>query len=108
MLFWSTWCKPCTEDLPQIRELYNQYRRKGFEVVGINLDATADPVAGYLKEHKVSWKQIHEPGGLDSRPAREFGIVTLPTMFVIDKRGKTTARNISVDDLKKDLPGLLK
>ena len=108
VLFWSTWCKPCTEDLPQILELYKQYRSKGFEIVGINLDSTTDPVDSYLKQHKVTWAQIHEPGGLDSRPAREFGIISLPTMFVIDKTGKTIARNTSVDDLKKQLPELLK
>jgi len=107
VLFWSTWCKPCTEDLPQINELYKQYRSKGFEIVGINLDSTTDPVGSYLKQHKVTWPQIHEPGGLDSRPAREFGIISLPTMFVIDKTGKTIARNTSVDDLKKQLPELL-
>ena len=31
VLFWSTWCKPCTEDLPQIRALYEQYADRGFE-----------------------------------------------------------------------------
>lgn len=108
VLFWSTWCKPCTEDLPQIRELYKQYRSRGFEIVGINLDVTTDPITAYLKQHKVTWQQIYEPGGLDSRPAREFGIISLPTMFVIDKTGKTVARNISVDELKKQLPDLLK
>jgi hypothetical protein len=87
--------------------LYKQYRSKGFEIVGINLDSTTDPVGSYLKQHKVTWPQIHEPGGLDSRPAREFGIISLPTMFVIDKTGKTIARNTSVDDLKKQLPELL-
>ena len=54
------------------------------------------------------WKQIHEQGGLESAPGLAYGIISLPTMFVIDKTGKTVARNISVDDLKKQLPALLK
>lgn len=108
VLFWSTWCKPCTEDLPSIRELYRLHHEAGFEILGVNLDTTADPVAGFLKEHGVGWPQIHEPGGLESRPAKEFGIISLPTMFLVDKSGTVVGRNISVDDLKKQVPELLK
>lgn len=108
VLFWSTWCKPCTEDLPQIRALYQKHHGKGFEILGINLDTTAQPVQGFLTEHKVSWPQIHQPGGLDSEPARTFGIISLPTMFLVDSSGKVVSHGLSVDDLKTRLPKLLK
>jgi thiol-disulfide isomerase/thioredoxin len=108
VLFWATWCKPCTEDLPQMRELYKLHHAAGFEILGVNLDTAVDPVSGYLKQHKVSWPQIYEPGGLDSSPAREFGIISLPTLFLVDRNGKVVGRNVSVDDLKKQIPDLLK
>jgi thiol-disulfide isomerase/thioredoxin len=108
VLFWSTWCKPCTEDLPQIRELYQKYRNQGFEIVGINLDISPDPVTPFLKQHRVTWPQIHEPGGLESNPATSFGIITLPTMFLVGSNGKVVSRSASVDMLKKQLPVLLK
>ena len=47
MLYWSTWCKPCEEELPQIRALYSQYHSQGFEILGVNLDTTADPVDAF-------------------------------------------------------------
>lgn len=108
VIFWSTWCKPCTEDLPQIISLYNQYRRNGFEVVGVNLDTTTDLVQPYLTEHKVPWPHIHEPGGLDSGPGKAFGIISLPTMFLVDKTGTVVSRSTSVQELKEELPKLLK
>jgi len=107
VLFWSTWCKPCTEDLPQIREFYKQYRNQGFEILGINLDTTSEPVAAYMKEHNIVWPQAHEPGGLESSPALSYGIISLPTMFLVGKDGKVVSRSVSVEDLKKKLPGLL-
>jgi thiol-disulfide isomerase/thioredoxin len=104
VLFWATWCKPCTEDLPQIRALYAQYHDRGFEILGVNLDLSNEPVAGYLKQHRVTWPQIHQPGGLESKPAEEFGIISLPTMFLVGSNGKVVSRNVSVENLKTMVP----
>ena len=103
VLFWSTWCKPCTEDLPQLRELYQTYQSKGVEFLGVNLDTEESAILPYLHKHKVSWKHIHEVGGLDSSIAELFGIISLPTMFLVNKKGIVISRNISVEDLKKQL-----
>lgn len=108
VVFWSSWCKPCTEDLPQILELYSKYHSQGFDVLGINLDATPDLAEAYIKQHKVPWAHIHEEGGLESAPARDFGVISLPTMFLVDKSGKVVNRSATVSDLKKALPDLLK
>lgn len=107
VVFWATWCRPCTEDLPQLKDLYKQYRSQGFEVVGVNLDTTSEPIESYISQHGVPWPHIYEPGGLESGPARQFGIISLPTMFLVDKRGKVLSKNISVADLKSQLPELL-
>ncbi|MDF1742819.1 MAG: redoxin domain-containing protein [Gimesia sp.] len=108
VIFWSSWCKPCTEDLPQIQEIYSKYHSQGFDVLGINLDATADLAETYIKQHKIAWSHIHEEGGLESAPARDFGVISLPTMFLVDKSGKVVNRSATVSDLKKALPDLLK
>lgn len=108
VVFWSTWCQPCTEDLPQLKAVYEKYRAQGFEIVGVNLDNTTAPIAGYLSEHRVPWNHIYEAGGLESRLAKQFGIISLPTMFLVNKTGQVVSRNSSVDDLKEALPALLK
>lgn len=108
VFFWATWCQPCTEDLPRIRALYEQHHDRGFEILGVNLDTTVDPVEPFLQQHEVPWPQIHEPGGLESPPARKFGIISLPTMFLVDADGRVISRNISVADLEERLPQLLK
>ena len=108
VIFWATWCKPCTEDLPQIKQLYEKYRSQGFEIVGVNLDSATAPIQPYLSEHRVTWPHIYEPGGLESRLAKQYGIISLPTMFLVDKQGKVVNRNTSVADLKTELPTLFK
>jgi thiol-disulfide isomerase/thioredoxin len=108
VIFWATWCEPCTRDLPQIQALYKQYQRNGFEVVGVNLDMPGAPIKEYIDNYKVTWPQIHEEGGLESRPASDFGIISLPTMLLVDKTGNVTSVSTSVDDLKEQIPELLK
>ena len=52
--YWSTWCMTCTQDLPVLHALYEQYNSKGFEIVGVSLDVTADPLEPFLKQNKVT------------------------------------------------------
>ncbi|MEX0702516.1 MAG: redoxin domain-containing protein [Planctomycetales bacterium] len=108
VVFWATWCKPCTEDLPRLRDAYEQHRGQGFEILGVNLDGTTDETDAYIRQHRVTWPHIHDPGGLQSAPARTFGIVSLPTMFLVDKEGKVVSRSVAADDLKTVLPEMLK
>lgn len=109
VLYWASWCQPCTEDLPQLKEIYQQYKGQGFEVLGVNLDNTPALATAYLAEQKVpSWPQIYEPGGLDSPPSVSLGIISLPTMILVDSEGAVHTRSVSVTDLKQILPDLVK
>ncbi len=108
VIFWATWCQPCTEDLPQIKALYEKYRAKGFEIVGVNLDSQKAGIAPYISQHGNSWRHLAEPMGLEGRTAIEFGIISVPTMFLIDQQGKVVSNASSVEDLKEQLPKLLK
>jgi peroxiredoxin len=105
VLFWDTRSKPAAEDLPALKELYEQYKARGFEILGVNLDPEKELVTSYIRQRGLTWPQIHEDGGLESPPARKFGIITLPTMFLVDPEGRVISRNASVDDLKAHLAG---
>jgi len=114
VFYWATWCQPCQQDLPALRALYQQYQSRGFEVVGVCLDVpigTPEQQAAQLKQYvtanKVPWPQMYEPGGLDSAPAVSYGIISLPTMFLVDDKGLVVSRNSSVEELKSVLPQLL-
>jgi thiol-disulfide isomerase/thioredoxin len=105
VLFWDTRSKPAAEDLPALKELYEQYKPRGFEILGVNLDPEKELVTSYIRQRGMTWPQIHEDGGLESPPARKFGIITLPTMFLVDPEGRVISRNASVDDIKAHLSG---
>jgi len=105
--YWFTSYEPAKADIPALKELVNKYRGQ-FRVIGVSLDQRLADLTAYLKENPLPWPQIFEEGGLDSRPANEMGIFTVPTMILIDANGKVVNRNISVAELDKQLKTMLR
>jgi thiol-disulfide isomerase/thioredoxin len=106
--YWATWCEPCLADIARLREIYRQFKGQGFEVVGVNVDTDTEQLSAYLKENAIPWQNIREEGGLESRPAVELGVMTLPQMLLLDGDGKVVNRNIHVAELTTELGRLLK
>jgi hypothetical protein len=70
---------------------------------GIALDTDKAQLAKYHGQKPIPWPQLHEAGGLDGRLAEELGVLTLPTMFLLDAEGKVVDRNLVIADLEKKL-----
>jgi hypothetical protein len=94
-------------DIAQIRELYTKYGPKKFAVVGVALDTDKEQLAKYLQGKPIPWPQLHETGGLDGRLAEELGVLTLPTMLLIDADGKVVDRSLVITDLEKKLEAMV-
>lgn len=107
VVYWASEYKVCEEDLPQLRALYAENRSKGFEIVGVCLDSDKANIKPYLSQHKMSWPQIYQPGGLNSPPALAYGVISLPTMFLVNAEGVVVSRSATVTDVKAALPSLL-
>lgn len=52
--FWASWCEPCREEMPELSELYNEYKDKNLVVLGMAIEDVAT-VKDFLKETKVSY-----------------------------------------------------
>lgn len=105
--YWASWCEPCKVDMARIRELRESFGPQQFAVVGISLDADREALAAYLGSNSIPWVQLHEDGGLDGRLAEELGVLTLPTMLLLDAEGNVVDRNVMITDLEKKLGDLL-
>ena len=108
VVFWASEYKVCEDDLPQLRAMYKEYRAKGFEIIGVCLDMQKAAVKPYLTQHGMTWPQIYQPGGLGSPMALGYGVISLPTMFLVNGEGVVVSRSATVQDVKTALPALLK
>ncbi len=100
--YWATWCEPCKDDIKKLDKLVAEFGGQ-FTPVGINVDTDPQLLAEFLRRNRLSWPQIHEEGGLDSRLAVDLGILTVPTMILIDDEGKVVNRNIMISEVESYL-----
>jgi thiol-disulfide isomerase/thioredoxin len=101
--YWATWCEPCKQDMQLLKKLQAKYARQGFTLVGVNLDSDRNTALSFLRSTTLPWPHLYESGGLESRLAQEMGILTLPTMILVDKQGKVINRNIHAAELDEEL-----
>jgi hypothetical protein len=95
VVFWASWATPAAKnEVLDLRKIADKYRARGLEVVGVNLDNERAEVDAFLKDNPLDWPQIVEGGGLEGRLAVEFGITSVPTMFLADAQAKVVNRNI--------------
>jgi thiol-disulfide isomerase/thioredoxin len=104
--YWATWCEPCKADMLTIKDMIARHGQH-FGVIGVNLDHSVKDLAEFVKENQLTWPQIHEEGGLDSRPANQLGILTVPTMILVDQQGRVVHRGIQAAELDREVRKLL-
>ena len=105
--YWASDIDACRNDMAQLERMMKKYG-DNFIVIGVSLDTDPKALTEYLKENGFFWPQLWEQGGLDGRLANEMGILTLPTMLLIDKHGKVLSRNVSASGLDGELKQILK
>ncbi len=106
--YWATWCEPCKQDLLVLKDRQAKYGKENVALIGVNVDNDRADADAYLDENPLPWPQLHEPGGLDSRLANELGVLTLPTMLLIDKESKVISRNLTAGEVDRELRTLLR
>ena len=106
--YWATWCEPCKDDIKKLDKLVAEYGGKKFMPVGINVDTDDQSLSDFLRRNRLNWPQLHEKGGLDSRLAVDLGILTVPTMILIDEKGNVVDRDILISEVETYLSKNLK
>lgn len=83
--FFATWCPPCKESIPHLVEMNRKYSKQGLQVLGLSLDEDGERVIkSFAVEHRINY-----PVALAGEAVQtDFGLRSVPVMFVIDKKGK--------------------
>lgn len=104
--YWATWSEPAKADIATIQQLLRKYGNN-LVVVGINLDLTARDAQAVVNELRVTWPQIWEEGGLDSRTANQLGILTVPTTLLLDAQGRVVNRAVASNEIEAEVKKVL-
>ncbi len=97
--------KQSIERMMELRELYNKYHDRGFEIYQVSLD----PEEHFWKENvsQVPWVCVHDPAGINSDVAAQYNVQQVPTYFLIDRGNVLQKRDAQVKDLDAEINAML-
>ena len=92
--FWATWCGPCRREIPGFVKLYNEYKDKGFEIIGISVDQAGwQVIKPFMENYDISYPIVL----FDRKVVMDYGgISSIPTSFFINNKGEVVERIIGM------------
>jgi thiol-disulfide isomerase/thioredoxin len=87
--FWASWCVPCRTSFPFFDRIEREYGPQGVGVVGLTLEDNDDAVSDFLESVPAGFTVVRDPSG---RAGEAFGVVAMPTTFLLDRGGHVVAR----------------
>ncbi|HKG13819.1 MAG TPA: TlpA disulfide reductase family protein [Pyrinomonadaceae bacterium] len=109
--FWATWCGPCRHTIPKINALHRKYKESGLVVLGLTeFEGSAEGRDMTRAEEKEYLRRFRRRQGIGygfgvedgKETARSYGVVSIPTTVLIDRKGRVRFLTISGSDFEFD------
>ncbi len=111
VMFWATWCGPCRQEIAHVQDLYQQYRDRGFDVVGISVDESREDLEEFLKENEISWTIVYDQARADGKKGQpmsaRYGVTGIPETVLVDRKGKVVATSVRGSQLDEQLKEMI-
>ena len=104
--FWATWCGPCKEALPHLKEIAQKFAGQPLVVISISLDADETTWKNFVAQNGMTWLQYRD-GGFDGPMATQFNVKAIPTTFSVDADGFVQDRQVGDGDIEETLKTLI-
>lgn len=106
--FWASWCRPCRIENPNVVAAYNEFKNKGFTILGVSLDQNKTNWLKAIKDDNLTWTQISDLQFWNNAVARAYSIESIPQNLLIDPNGTIIAKNLRGEELRKRLREFIK
>lgn len=87
--FWASWCGPCRESLPDLKQLQAAYGSDQLEVISISEDENERTWNSFVSQNQMTWEQRFDRQG---ESMRRYGAHVLPTYILLDSAGNVLQR----------------
>lgn len=93
---WGSWCAPCREEAPILREVWSEYRASGVSFVGVNVRDNAAAARAFEETYDIEYPSISTDTSADA--LLTLGAVVppsaVPSTVVVDRQGRVAARMV--------------
>ena len=95
--FWAT----RYNRIPTLGAVYEKYHHRGFDIIGINLDVDETVLREFIAENPLPWRQIFDGDRYEGLLVKQYGVRSIPRMFLLDRAGKVISVNVKDRSLDK-------
>ena len=106
LTFSGNWCGPCVGMYPQERELVTKLKDKPFAMVSVSTDATVETLKKSIASGEITWRCWYD-GGITGPITTRWGVLSFPSIFVLDKAGIIRFKDVRGAELDKAVATLL-
>lgn len=93
--FWASWCGPCIEAIPALKDLYSTYRKHGFEIVSVSIDDEQDSWIEASGKYELPWINLGELAGWNGEVATSFGVTFIPKNYLVNTQGEIVEKDLT-------------
>ena len=104
--FWATWCGPCREALPHMKQIAQKFSAEPFVILSISLDTDEEKWKSFVAKNEMTWLQYRD-GGFEGHMARLFEVDAIPHTFTIDADGVLQEEKIGDSSIDSKLKKLI-
>jgi thiol-disulfide isomerase/thioredoxin len=105
--FWAAWCKPCRMENPNVKRVYEQYKDKGFTVIGVSLDKNAEEWAEAIAQDGLEWNHVSNLMAWQDPIAKMYNVSSIPKAFLLNEEGKIIGRDLRGAALEQAVAAIL-
>jgi peroxiredoxin len=105
--FWAYWCEPCKQEMPYLDKIYREFKDKGLEIISISLDSSIKKTKEFTKKAQLQWKHSCSGKVWKDKTVTLYGVNSLPSLWVVDKKGFLRSFDVKGEELRKVITALL-
>lgn len=89
--FWADWCPFCKSEMQNIEPIYRKLKDKGLVMLALNVRQDRETAAAFINKLAITYEVLLDEQG---ETARNYGVIGLPTTFILDRKGRLHTRII--------------